>query len=1248
MRYPPPANEDAFEEFCLLYYRRAWNSPSLNRFGRRGQRQYGIDLLETKAEQPRRAIQCKLHLTGSPLSSAELRIEVEKARQFSERIDEYHFVTTAPRDTKVQQELMKIAEEQEKAGGFRVILRTWEDFERDFDNELGAADLLPGPTVATSTRVLADRLQHAIDESVLVHGTAMHDADIDEARDLLRCGEFAAARQRLERKKSHDWDKLGPRQRFRVLANLGTAYVHLDKPSEGAALYLQAASHQPDDPDARAYSAMGHDLLGQRAEAYAIASELVTKHRCKRAASVFVRSAPPSEPASSLGALVREWLDEVDVLISLIVRAINEREYEYGLELALRLDAKHPEQPYGPLFAGKAVLMAQQVQFHVAHRSEPREVDRAALERAEKFLTEGIARCRTPELTQAKGEGLLDRGQVRSLLRKKNERQDDLEEASRLIPNNPDVLILRAGPLIEHDRPAGIGLLREAVRRARDDRASMFLASELAREAATRAEAAEIYLRIAATPSSLREDALIQAVETLLEEKRFSDAQAAVDNCRDLGESVPRILRALIAAMRGDRDEAWRLASGALTCLQSDEPATVRRMLAKILTDLEEYEAALRLWQRLAVPGVDTPDTRLLIECAYHLGDHALVIEHCRRLRENGVVLAKLIVLEAGLLQFSDPEKCYTVLSGYIAGHPDDRDATLRLSMAALRLGRLQEVVTTTARLPLPSGSLEAAGHTINLLRALDLHDDALKYAYEVLRAHWEEADAHRAFAVLALGAPLDRRPPEPATVAPGTAVRFKELPDGPERWLVIEDGPTVHASLDEARSDTKRAAPFLGRRVGEDIVLAHGVQDREAKILEVVSKYTYRVRDVMEEFQVRFPDRHDLQAMAIGPEELPPEKRFEALLKVSDDRATHARQVLATYETGHVPLSVLSGALGQDPMTCQVLLATDATTKILAADGNQRAYEAAVQEAATRGTIVLDISAVTTIVLLGLVDQVEKWGWKLAMTYSTRDMVRGFAKAKAQRREVSTVGRGPEGISVSVVDVERWARLGEDAERLLAKCGSVPAPRLATLSAEERGQLVDLYGQWGAETIAAGVDSDRVVWSDDVTVIFATRQQGAVGVGTQGLLDAAVTKSSETSERADEIGATLVGYDYQGMWLRPGVTAAACRLSDCDPGKGPLRSFVALLRNDGFDLRAAAQAAVIILKNVYQLVVIPERRATFATAILEALGARKDAPLAIAILRRALRTAFGVNVLASVDAEDLVNAWWQQRGTQR
>src|ERR1043166_8673525 len=78
----PPESEVAFEKLSLELLKRHWSRPGLERFAKKGEEQFGVDIFDTLGESPLHAAQCKLKEQWKSLDPGEIRKEVAKAETF--------------------------------------------------------------------------------------------------------------------------------------------------------------------------------------------------------------------------------------------------------------------------------------------------------------------------------------------------------------------------------------------------------------------------------------------------------------------------------------------------------------------------------------------------------------------------------------------------------------------------------------------------------------------------------------------------------------------------------------------------------------------------------------------------------------------------------------------------------------------------------------------------------------------------------------------------------------------------------------------------------------------------------------------------------------------------------------------------------------------------------------------------------------------------------------------------------------
>jgi hypothetical protein len=133
-RYPHPDNEKSFEKFCLKFLRKHWNNPYLKLYGRRGEEQLGIDIIDPTFSSPFRAGQCKHHESDITIPPLEIQEEVDKALKFDPPLEHYTILTTGRVTTHGDKKVLEINREHKEKGLFSVELLSWSDIEDYLDD----------------------------------------------------------------------------------------------------------------------------------------------------------------------------------------------------------------------------------------------------------------------------------------------------------------------------------------------------------------------------------------------------------------------------------------------------------------------------------------------------------------------------------------------------------------------------------------------------------------------------------------------------------------------------------------------------------------------------------------------------------------------------------------------------------------------------------------------------------------------------------------------------------------------------------------------------------------------------------------------------------------------------------------------------------------------------------------------------------------------------------------------------------
>jgi glycosyltransferase involved in cell wall biosynthesis len=95
-------------------------------FGKRGEKQFGIDILDLSGSPSIHAAQCKLKEPQKSLSPDEIQQEVDKVKAYIPRIGKYTILTTAKVSTLSQTKVLEINQEHRAAGLFEVEVLNWD------------------------------------------------------------------------------------------------------------------------------------------------------------------------------------------------------------------------------------------------------------------------------------------------------------------------------------------------------------------------------------------------------------------------------------------------------------------------------------------------------------------------------------------------------------------------------------------------------------------------------------------------------------------------------------------------------------------------------------------------------------------------------------------------------------------------------------------------------------------------------------------------------------------------------------------------------------------------------------------------------------------------------------------------------------------------------------------------------------------------------------------------------------------
>ena len=175
--FPKPKDFDTFEDVVCSLYSRMCNNPNLQRYGRAGQKQNGIDVVGFK-DKILLGIQCKSH-PENDITTREIDEEIQKAEGFTPSIDELIICTSAHRDTETTAHVLSVNAARLQKGLFPISIRYWDDI---YDDLAKYPDILHRHFLQYFP---LEKLEHIqIPAQTLDKQTAMWPVSIDELKHV--------------------------------------------------------------------------------------------------------------------------------------------------------------------------------------------------------------------------------------------------------------------------------------------------------------------------------------------------------------------------------------------------------------------------------------------------------------------------------------------------------------------------------------------------------------------------------------------------------------------------------------------------------------------------------------------------------------------------------------------------------------------------------------------------------------------------------------------------------------------------------------------------------------------------------------------------------------------------------------------------------------------------------------------------------------------------------------------------------
>ena len=1123
---PKPADEQAFERASVVLWRKILKDPNVQRNGRRGQRQDGVDLSGYRDRDPGQlvGVQCKLKGDGHLLTEKEVRSEIKAALGFRPALNEFFVVTTSPDDAHLQRvareltadffrggrNLMvavwgwetlqeRIAEHPEAMNAFDPSFTPFAErlagrFEEVAEQQTSSARSMEVRLAEIAAATIEVRAMIAFKPDATVAGDVLEahlDAEIDGVRDLVAKANPTNAIVVFQRILARVEATASGRIVFRLKANMGVCHFVLGDDEAAASLLEEAYGHAPGEPRAVANMALSMLLRCEDRRLREFGSvELTRDPGNEQLAGLVVQAARRddnvADPFDLLPAASRAGgpaiVARVDFLRS---RSDTPAWWTAAREAA----ASFPEDPHARQFAAEAV------------------VDEAL--RSPAFA--GAGRLHADELgpVQAALDALVERWRAA------------VDGPGALRPEHFGLCCNILGAMLAlGDAPRAAAIAKEARGLARDDGLIAIRAALVGFEAGDDAliedsmpaipdgpDADLLRFRLAARRGDWPGLVALEGREVPETERRMVDTASALARVRmsapdfDLkalraavdgaaGEARACVLAAEAAAVLGQTEMSDRAYENALRAMAGESHRAARAMVARLAAVRGAWKDVVSILAGQVDPTRDGDELRLLASAHVNATPIRRGALAFFEMLPAQVARLPLYLQACGLMNYNRGAlgEAETYLRRAMAAVPD-LTSLLALTATLRRRGRsdLSDELNDVDADSIPGSPAERMALCHELLDA-GRAEEAFALGYRVLKANPANPQVAQRYIGLALRNLSGARMPAAPVAAPDAWIRLKSDAGGVFE-AVIEDDETLRGGSDVS-SRHAFAVAAKGLAVGGTFCHDGALGTATWTLTDLKHKFVHALHMVTDTFETRFPDEGGFFTLSASSDDMTSvleqvKRASEATRNVAD---LHIEKDLplafagARASGGSIGLGQYIATIGADVATC---LGSEAErlqvrATVLARRGRGAVLDAqAVWTAATLeilgnlkalfGTLVVPRSALDEI--LALRDRIDLDGDGITMAWRDGVYTR---RDHTQENRVDDNAR-----------IERIVALIEEACRVDAVLAPDDPGDLAL-------RLTEIFGPYSLDAAHLAVSLEATLLSEDLHY----RQMTSVAVG--------------------------------------------------------------------------------------------------------------------------------------------------------
>ncbi len=1051
------------------------------------------------------------------------------------------------------------------------------------------------------------------------------DRQIDNIIALRKTNQQKSAISLFEKLKSDDWERLSPKEKYRIDANLGILYLDLLENEKAANYFLESLKYQPEDPKAINWGILGYSLLGKIEQAKTLIAKGLTLD---------------PENIGMYGSLVRinSTLTLTDVL-ELIPEKLR-RDHSIAYEISrnclkqgnyndaitwaqIALDAADENK-----FELKAILASTILEsFLQPYQAVTGQVSQEIMNKAKYVIslyTQAWDEVKYTDLRVSRVWFLINRSIAKTYLGDLEGSYLDTKEALQhsqddFIKRHVAVSATRIGKTEE-----ALNILSELNAQTTDNEKVELKIFEAEIRLKTGQTEVGIEMMKELLKDSLSDDQknfiAVHLSEYFLNINDLEQAQKFYEIVLSIDENAlpTKILYGKILLKEGKKDAAIEKFMEALQKIDENSKELEIYDLAEQLERLSLFDESISLFEKITNFDNYSSQARRLLHLYQQAGQDAKLLEACKRLIFKNGPISEVTELKSYIYEkIYDYTNAIATCLEHLAVYPDDQHVQIRLALIYSQKedwqnvrGVLSKINHLDRKIP-----MDVQFKVALLCHHAGENDKFRAFAYETRRQFQENVLAHEKYiSINTIQTRDEKRSTNPTEIGLDCSVTVSEA--NTKISYLIEDRHDLSRVKAEIAPNSPEGLILMGKKVGDVIVL--GNYGKEYTITEILHKYNAAMRESFSLIQTTFATQTNFRQFSIG-QSGNFEEDFKPLLENIDAVTSHDQMIEEIYREGNLPLSTIASSQKTNLIKIWGKYISNEELGLITTDHNKEVLEA-FKNFDNKTPLILDVISLSTIAQLDCYNEIELLECRLFVAESSILVINDLIRELKADEKTGTLSYGKKGQRYThhmstPADIENQIKhLMKLSSWIKEKFTSLPCTASLKLKSQVKEELNEALGESTIETILTAQENNYVLYAEETIVRrLALDQHQTHGISTFMVLPYLFTKAKISRKRYNSLSVDLIGLNYKFVPVDVLVLLEATRRTEYMfeyPLTYVLKGLNSHLASDEFMLKTVCNYFMLLYRHPIDFIIkmdIQQLRQTLVIKTLEVLSSKFD-----------------------------------------